>query len=92
MPEYTHTLIPDHVDFVPDAKQAGVRRGNPFSSGGIRMSRIVLFVPLVSLFLPPAVGDEPKSKARPAAELLSAGLAQAKDQGKTVFLLFGSPG
>ena len=56
------------------------------------MSRIVVFVPLVSLFLPPALGDEPKSKERPAAKFLSAGLAQAKDQGKRVFLLFGSPG
>ena len=47
---------------------------------------------LVSLFLLPVLGDEPKQKERPAAELLSAGLAQAKDQGKKVFLLFGSPG
>ena len=56
------------------------------------MSRMVAFVPLVSLFLLPLFGEEPKQKERPAAELLSAGLAQAKDQGKRVFLLFGSPG
>ena len=56
------------------------------------MSRMVAFVPLVSLFLLPALGDEPKQGKRPAAELLSAGLVQAKDQGKRVFLLFGSPG
>lgn len=52
------------------------------------MSRMVVFVPLAYLLLPPAFGDEPK----PAAELLSAGVAKAKDQGKRVFLLFGSPG
>jgi hypothetical protein len=56
------------------------------------MRRWVAFVPLVSLFLLPVLGDEPKQKERPAAELLAAGLAQAKDQGKRVFLLFGSPG
>ena len=56
------------------------------------MSRMVVLVPLVSLFLLPVLGDEPKPKERPAAELLTAGLAQAKDQGKRVFLLFGSPG
>jgi hypothetical protein len=53
---------------------------------------MVAFVPLVSLFLPPVLGCEPKQKERPAAELVTAGLAQAKDQGKRVFLLFGSPG
>lgn len=56
------------------------------------MSRMVAFVPLVSLLLLPAAGDEPKRGERPAAELLSAGVAQAKNQGKRVFLLFGSPG
>jgi hypothetical protein len=55
------------------------------------MSRTVAFVPLVSLLLPLAYGDEPKHEDRPAAELLSAGVAKAKDQGKRVFLLFGSP-
>ncbi len=56
------------------------------------MTRVVALIPLVSLFLLPALGDEPKQKDRPAGELLSAGLAKAKDQGKRVFLLFGSPG
>ena len=56
------------------------------------MIRMIAFVPLVSLFLLPVLGDEPKQKERAAAELLSTGLAQAKDQSKRVFLLFGSPG
>jgi hypothetical protein len=56
------------------------------------MMRAVVFVPLVSLLLPVAFADEPQQRERPAAELLSAGLAQAKDRGKAVFLLFGSPG
>lgn len=56
------------------------------------MSRLAAFTSLVSLFLLPAFGDEPKQKERPAAELFSAGLTQAKDQNKRVFLLFGSPG
>ena len=57
------------------------------------MSRMVALGPLVLLFLLPAFGDEPKPKERPAAaDLLSVGLAQAKNQGKRVFLLFGSPG
>ena len=56
------------------------------------MIRRVAFVPLAALFLLPALGGEPKQKERSAGELLSAGLAQAKDQGKRVFLLFGSPG
>jgi hypothetical protein len=56
------------------------------------MSRLVAFVPLFSLVLSPVLGDEPKQKERPASELLTAGLAHAKDQGKRVFLLFGSPG
>ena len=56
------------------------------------MTRMAAFVPLVSLFLAPALGAEPKPGEQPAAELLSAGLAQAKDQDKKVFLLFGSPG
>jgi hypothetical protein len=59
--------------------------------GGTRMIRMVAFVPLASLFLLPILGDESKQKERPAAELLSAGVAKAKDQGKRVFLLFGSP-
>jgi hypothetical protein len=53
---------------------------------------MVALIPLVSLFLPPALGDEPEQGKRPAAELLSAGLAQAKTKDKRVFLLFGSPG
>jgi len=57
------------------------------------MSRMVALGPLVLLFLVPAFGEEPKPKERPAAaDLLSAGLAQAKNQSKKVFLLFGSPG
>ena len=56
------------------------------------MSRMVVLAPLASLFLLPALGDEPKPKERSAAELLSVGLSQAKDQDKRVFLLFGSPG
>ncbi|HLW67696.1 MAG TPA: hypothetical protein VKS79_20435 [Gemmataceae bacterium] len=56
------------------------------------MTRMVALIPLVSLFLLPVHGDEPKQKERPAAELLTGGLAQAKEQGKIVFLLFGSPG
>jgi hypothetical protein len=51
------------------------------------MSRMAVSVPLVCLLVLPALGDEPK----PAAELLSSGVAKAKDQGKTVFVLFGSP-
>jgi hypothetical protein len=56
------------------------------------MRRLVALVPLVSLLLPPALGEEPRQGEKPAAELLSAGLAQARGQGKRVFLLFGSPG
>ena len=56
------------------------------------MIRTVAFVPLASLLLSPALADEPEHRERPAAELLSAGVARAKDQGKRVFLLFGSPG
>jgi hypothetical protein len=56
------------------------------------MTRLVAFVPLISLFLLPAFGGEAKQEERPAGEVLSAGLGQAKDQGKHVFLLFGSPG
>jgi hypothetical protein len=59
---------------------------------GQGMIRVVAFVPLASLLLSPVLGDEPKQPERPAAELLSAGVDQAKDQGKHVFLLFGSPG
>jgi hypothetical protein len=58
------------------------------STGGAGMTRMLAIVPLVWLFLASARSAEPK----PAAELLSAGLAQAKDQDKKVFLLFGSPG
>ncbi len=56
------------------------------------MIRMIAFVPLVSLLLSPAYGDEPKPEVRPAAELLSSGVAQAKKQDKKVFLLFSSPG
>jgi hypothetical protein len=56
------------------------------------MFREVALVPLVSLLLSPALAGEPAPRERTAAELLSAGLAQAKNHGKRVFLLFGSPG
>jgi hypothetical protein len=56
------------------------------------MIRAAALVPLAALLLSPALAAEPKQGARPASELLSAGLAKAKDQGKRVFLLFGSPG
>jgi predicted N-acetyltransferase YhbS len=56
------------------------------------MIRIVAFGSLASLLLSPVLGDETKQPERTAAELLSAGVDQAKDQGKKVFLLFGSPG
>jgi hypothetical protein len=56
------------------------------------MIRTMAFVPLVSLLLSPALAGEPEQRRRPAAELLSAGVAQARGQGKRVFLLFGSPG
>jgi hypothetical protein len=52
------------------------------------MSRTVVFVWLAYLLLPQAFGDQPK----PATELLSDGMAKAKNQNKRVFLLFGSPG
>ena len=56
------------------------------------MIRTVAFVPLAKLLLSPALADEPEHQERPAAEMLSAAVARAKDQGKRVFLLFGSPG
>jgi hypothetical protein len=56
------------------------------------MIRTVAFVPLASLLLSPALAGMPEQQERPAAELLSTGAAQARDQGKKVFLLFGSPG
>ena len=56
------------------------------------MIRAATLVPLLSLFYSPALAAEPKAEKRPAAELFSAGLDQAKSQGKKVFLLFGSPG
>jgi hypothetical protein len=56
------------------------------------MFRSVTFLPLVSVLMPLALAGEPKQRERPAADLLSAGVAQAKEQGKRVFLLFGSPG
>jgi len=54
------------------------------------MIRAVAFVPLILLL--PALAEEPAGRSRPADELLAAGLARAKDGGKRVFLLFGSPG
>jgi hypothetical protein len=60
--------------------------------GGTDMIRTVAFVPLAKLLLSPALADEPEHQERPAAEMLSAAVARAKDQGKRVFLLFGSPG
>jgi hypothetical protein len=56
------------------------------------MIRTVAFIPLASLLLTPALAEVPEPRERPAAELLSTGVAQARDQGKKVFLLFGSPG
>ena len=56
------------------------------------MIRIVASIPLASLLLSTALADMPEDREPPAAELLSAGVAQAKDQGKRVFLLLGSPG
>ena len=56
------------------------------------MFRTLALVPLFSLLLSPAFADEPKPKVKPAGELLAAGAAQAKAEGKKVFLLFGSPG
>jgi hypothetical protein len=56
------------------------------------MIRTVAWVPLLALLPAPAAAEEPATAGRPAAELLSAGLARAKDEGKRVFLLFGSPG
>jgi len=56
------------------------------------MIRAVAFVPLISLLPAPALAEEPAGRSASAAELLSAGLARAKDGGKRVFLLFGSPG
>jgi hypothetical protein len=56
------------------------------------MIRTVAFIPLASLLLSPALAEMPEHRERPAADLLSIGVAQAKDQGKKVFLLFGSPG
>ena len=56
------------------------------------MLRTVTFVPLISVLLSPAFADEPEHREQPAAQLLSAGVARAKDRGKKVFLLFGSPG
>jgi hypothetical protein len=56
------------------------------------MIRTVALAPLATLLLSAALADEPKQRERPAAELLSAGVAQAGGQGKRVFLLFGSPG
>jgi hypothetical protein len=55
------------------------------------MIRTAAFVVLLPALLLPALGDEPKQRGRPAADLLSAGAAHAKEQGKKVFLLFGSP-
>ena len=56
------------------------------------MIRTVAFIPLASLLLSPALAEMPEQRERPAAELLTTGVAQARDQGKKVFLLFGSPG
>jgi thioredoxin-related protein len=55
------------------------------------MSRtvIVLGVVLASCLL--SAADEPKEKGIAAAQLRSAGLAQAKKEDKQLFLIFGSP-
>ena len=56
------------------------------------MTRTVALVPLVALLAPPLPADEPARPGRPAAELLSAGVARAKTEDKRVLVLFGSPG
>jgi hypothetical protein len=56
------------------------------------MFSTVVFVPLLSVLLSPPFADEGGKREEPAAQLLSSGVARAKDQGKKVFLLFGSPG
>jgi hypothetical protein len=61
-------------------------------SGGTCMVRTLTFIPLASLLLSGALADEPKGQQPAASELLSTGLAKANDQGRRVFLLFGSPG
>jgi len=50
---------------------------------------IVLGVVLASCLV--SVADEPKEKGIAAAQLRSAGLAQAKKEDKQLFLIFGSP-
>ena len=61
-------------------------------SGDIRMMRTATFISFVCLMASPALAEEPKQRERPADEVLSAGLAAAKEKSKRVFLLFGSPG
>jgi hypothetical protein len=56
------------------------------------MFRTLALVPLGSLLLSAALADEPKRHEPAASALLSTVLARAKDQGRRVFLLFGSPG
>src|SRR5688572_29221507 len=54
------------------------------------MIRTSLATALALLGLP-AFGDDAKPKGPPAADVLSEKLAQAKKEGKAVFLAFGSP-
>jgi hypothetical protein len=56
------------------------------------MLRTLALVPLAALLLSPVLAEEPKHQEPSAPELLAAGLAKAKAQGRRVFLLFGSPG
>jgi len=56
------------------------------------MFSTMAFAPLVSILLCPAFADDGGKPEEPATQLLSSGVACAKEQGKKVFLLFGSPG
>jgi thiol-disulfide isomerase/thioredoxin len=64
-----------------------IRRPTHPESPVIRAS-LATALALVAL---PALGDDPKPKGPPAADVLSGGLAAAKKEGKAVFLAFGSP-
>jgi hypothetical protein len=56
------------------------------------MLSTVVLVPFLFVLFSLAFTDEAEQQQEPAARLLSSGVARAKDQGKKVFLLFGSPG
>ena len=56
------------------------------------MIRVLTATVCLALVLPAtAQADEPKAKGQPAADVLAAGLTQAKKEGKAVFLAFESP-